>query len=142
MKAKDSYFIEWKTMGHIPREISRYIYFFIKDENGKVFDTFVKYKVSPIPSGGLEVSLPLSFSCKERWVINTIEKFVEEFYSFEYSGNLHSVDDTNDSDDKKEIDYQTITLETENVKEEIDDPEQTDSEIDKNLDIPIVIDDE
>ena len=142
MKAKDSYFIEWKTMGHIPREISRYIYFFIKDENGKVFDTFVKYKVSPIPSGGLEVSLPLSFSCKERWVINTIEMFVEEFYSFEYSGNLHSVDDTNDSDDKKEIDYQTITLETENVKEEIDDPEQTDSEIDKNLDIPIVIDDE
>ena len=40
------------------------------------------------------------------------------------------------------LDYQTITLETVDVEEEIDEPEQIDWEIDKNLDIPNVIDDE
>ena len=36
----------------------------------------------------------------------------------------------------------TITLETEDVEEEIDEPGQTDLEIDKKLDTPIVTDDE
>ena len=41
-----------------------------------------------------------------------------------------------------ESDYQTITLEMAGVEQEIDEPEQIDLEIDKNLDIPIVINDE
>ena len=57
-----------------------------------------------------------------------------------FGGNLHSTDDTNNSDDEEDNDYQTITLETENVEEEIDEPELIDLEIDKNLDIHIVID--
>ena len=36
----------------------------------------------------------------------------------------------------------TITLETEDVEEEIDEPGQTDLEIDKKLDTPIVTDGE
>lgn len=48
----------------------------------------------------------------------TAEEFLENFYSFEFSGNLHSTDDSNDSDDKEDNDYQTITLETEDVEEE------------------------
>ena len=71
-----------------------------------------------------------------------MEEFMENFYSFEYSGNLHSTDETNDSDDEEDNDYQNITLETEDVQEERDEPEQIDLEIDKNLDILIVIDDE
>ena len=67
---------------------------------------------------------------------------MENFYSFEYSGNLHSTDDTNDSDDEEDNDYQNITLETEDVQEERDEPEEIGLEIDKNLDILIVIDDE
>ena len=53
--ARHSYFVGWKTVGHIPREISRYVYFSIKQRNGKVFETLksLKYKASPIPSGGL-----------------------------------------------------------------------------------------
>ena len=39
IKAKHKYFIGWKTVGHIPREISRYVYFFIKEEGGKVIGT-------------------------------------------------------------------------------------------------------
>ena len=127
-------------MGHIPREISRYVYFFIKEENGKVLGTskLLKFKVSPILSGGLEVPLSLTFSCKEKWVIDTMEEFVES--SFECSGNLPSTDDTNASNDEEDNDYYTITLGMEDVKEEKDEPEQVDLKIDKNLDIPIVID--
>ena len=35
VKAKEKYFDGWKTVGHVPSEISQYIYFFIKKENGK-----------------------------------------------------------------------------------------------------------
>ena len=66
-------------MGHIPREISRYVYFLIKEKNGKGFGTLklLKYKVSPIPSGGLQVPFSLTFSCKEKWVVK-------------YHGEIHS----------------------------------------------------
>ena len=49
---------------YIPCVISRYVYFFIKEENGKVFGRLksLKYKMSPIPSGGLEVPLSLTFN--------------------------------------------------------------------------------
>ena len=72
----------------------------------------------PISSGGLEAPRSLTFSCKEKWVIDTTEEFLENFYSFEFSGNLHSTDDSNDSDDKEDNDYQAITLETEDLEEE------------------------
>ena len=39
IKAKHSYFIGWETMRLMAPEISRYVYFFIKEENGKVFGT-------------------------------------------------------------------------------------------------------
>ena len=56
IKAMHSYFVGWKTVRNIPREISHYVYFFIKEESGKFFETLksLKYKASPIPSGGLE----------------------------------------------------------------------------------------
>ena len=98
--------------------------------------------MSPIPSGGQEVPLSLTYPCKEKWLIDTVEEFVENVYSFEYSGNLHSKDDANDSDDEEDNDYQIITLETENGEEEKDEPDQNYLEIDKNFDITIVIDDE
>ena len=70
-----------------------------------------------------------------------MKEFVENFYSFEYSGNLHSTDDNHDSDDEDD-NHLTITLETEDVDEEIEEFEQIDLEIGKNLDIPITTDDE
>ena len=84
--------------------------FFIKEENGKVFGTpkSLKYKTSPIPSGGLEVPLSLTFSCKEKWVVDTMEEFIQNFYTFEYSGNQSL--DTSASEDEDEDDYQTIML--------------------------------
>ena len=53
-------------MGYILREIASYVYFLIKEEKGKVFGT-------------VKTPLSLTFSCKEKWVIDTVE---ENFYSF------------------------------------------------------------
>ena len=52
VNAKEKYFDGWKTVGHVPREISRYIYFFIKKENGKITGKVksLNDKLSPIPS--------------------------------------------------------------------------------------------
>ena len=48
-----------KTVGHVPREISRHIFFFLKEENAKVeyFVYSTQYEPSPIPAGGLEIPL-------------------------------------------------------------------------------------
>ena len=37
-KERHSYFVGWKTAGYVPREISHYVYVFIKEENGKVLE--------------------------------------------------------------------------------------------------------
>ena len=108
IKTKNPYFIDWKTVGHILREISRYVYFFIKEQNGNVSGTLksLKYKPSPIPFGGLEVPLLLKFPAKDKWVVDTMEEFVLNFYSYEYSGNLSIADEDDD-------DYQAIMIESE-----------------------------
>ena len=142
IKSRHSYFVGWKTVRHIPREISRYVYFFIKKENGKGFGTLksLKYKVSPIPSGILEVPLSLTFLCKEKWVVDSMEKFIQNVYIFEYSRN-QSVD-TSDSKDEED-DYQTIVLEPENEVDEEREKSQSDKidlEIDKDIPVPVVID--
>ena len=88
------YFTGWKTVGHIPSQILRYVYFFIKQERDRVYGKLksLKYKTSPIPSGGLEV--PLKFESQDKWVTDAMEKFV---------GNLYSFDE-----DEEEIDFETI----------------------------------
>ena len=91
IKTKNPYFNDWKTVGHIPREISRYVYFFIKEENGNVSGTLksLKYKPSPIPSGGLEVPLLLKFSAKDKWVVDTMEEFeIQETETESQSSNI------------------------------------------------------
>ena len=121
IKTKNPYFNNWKTVGHIPREISRYVYFSIKEENGNVSGTLksLKYKLSQIPSRGLEVPLLLTFSAKDKWVVDTMEEFVLNFYSYEYSGNLSIADneDDNEDDDEDDDDYQAIMIESEETRD-------------------------
>ena len=50
------------TVGHVPREISRYIYYFIR--HGGMIDGHVAdlaKRRSPIPAGGTEINLKLFF---------------------------------------------------------------------------------
>lgn len=110
IRAKHKYFIGWKTVGHIPRELSRYVYFFIKEEKGKVTGSLksVKYKPSPIPAGGLEVPLQLKFKCPNRKTLDDMEKFVEDFYSFDYTGIMADSEEGED-----DIDFEIVTIEPE-----------------------------
>ena len=68
VKGKHKYFKDWRTDGHVPRIIWRYIYFFIKKEGGTISNNVesLNYKLSPVPSRGLEVPLQLIFSCSKK----------------------------------------------------------------------------
>ena len=81
----------------------------------------------------------MAFSCKEKWVVDTMEEFIQNFYTFEYSGN-QSID-TSDSENEEEDDYQTTVLEPENEEDEETEKSQSDKidlEIDKGIPIPII----
>lgn len=52
-----------ETVGDIPRNVSEYLFYLIGENEGCV-DGFVlstRYRLSPIPSGGLEIRLILTF---------------------------------------------------------------------------------
>ena len=103
-------FYSWKTVGHIPREISRHVYYFIKREdgfiNGSVIST--KYRPSPFPSGGLEIPLLLRFSWPEQKIFEKMKKFVDSLYDYDYRG----IDDEESSDEEETA----IVIETDQSK--------------------------
>ena len=52
-----------ETVGHIPRKVSEHLLYLIGENEGCV-DGFVlstRYRLSPIPSGGLEIPFMLTF---------------------------------------------------------------------------------
>ena len=72
-------------MGHIPKEISRHCHFFLKGNiTGHLICT--NYKVSPIPAGGLEVPLLLTFFIKSERIFELMKSFVNNLYEYDYSG--------------------------------------------------------
>ena len=77
-----------KTVGHIPREISRHTYFFLKEEGGTIDGIVqsVQYRPSPIPAGGLEIPLLLNFKSRRYITHSKMEEFVTTLYSYDYTG--------------------------------------------------------
>ena len=114
VKAKEKYFNGWKTVGQVPREISRYIYLFI---TGNVKS--LNYKLSPIPSGALETPLQLTFSCPVKWVQDKMKDFTDDFYSHDFTGILNNDESSDDGDTE-------IDLESVDVVEDDDDEEKAD----------------
>ena len=122
-------------MGHIPREISCHVYYFINTEvgfvNGLVIS--IKYRPSPIPSVGLEIPLLLKFSCPEQKTFEKMENFVDSLYDYEYSG----VNDKENSDEEEaaivtETDKSKLVSYTDSSSEE-----EEDLHVDVNFDEPI-----
>lgn len=94
--------IQLRTVGHIPREISRHVYFFLKEENGKV-DGLVystKYRPSPIPAGGLEIPLLLNFNSTRYITHIKMKGFVTSLYSYDYEPEK-SNDDEDDGNEEQ-----------------------------------------
>ena len=105
-------------MGHTPREISRYVFFFLKEENGKIEGSVhsTQYGCSPIPAGGLEIPLMLTFKSARYITHEKMKEFVTSLYSYEFHRK------NTDTDDEDEIDF---------IIEEIKNNEQEDSEVEK-----------
>ena len=97
IKVKNVFYDVWDTVGHIPREISRHTYFFLTEEGGQVCGTVmsVVYRSSPIPGGGLEIPLNLTFKCNEATTVIKMKNFVREMYDYNY---LEKMDDDDEDD--------------------------------------------
>ena len=104
IKIKNRFFENWITVGHIPKEISRHCYFFMK-EGGEISGYLVStnYKPSPIPAGGLEVPLLLTFSVKNEQIFEQMKEFVTTLYDYEYKGMNEDESKDEDSDDENVI---------------------------------------
>ena len=65
-KRKSIEYLTPLTVGHIPLEISRFVYFFLErggKKEAKVYRT--KCEESPIPKGGLEIVTQVTFKIEE-----------------------------------------------------------------------------
>ena len=98
------------TVGHIPREISWYVYFFIKQEDGRVYGKLksLKHKPFPIPSGDLKVPLLLKFKSQDKWVT---ESRIQLFFRF--CGGTFVNDE-----DEGEIDFEILDVKNSNENNE------------------------
>ena len=78
IRAKNRYFSNLITVGHVPRDISRHVHFFIKAEGGKVNENVksLTYRPSPIPSEGLEIPRQLKLLCGQRENLDITNAFV------------------------------------------------------------------
>ena len=104
IKIKNRFFDNWITVGHIPRETLHHCYFFMK-EGGEISGYLVStnYKPSPIPAGGLEVPLLLTFSVKNEQIFEQMKEFVTNLYDYEYTGMKEDESEDEDSDDENVI---------------------------------------
>ena len=99
----------------------------------------LKYKASPIPSGGLEVPLSLKFKCDQKWVLDAMEEFVDNFYSYDFTGNLAN----DEGEDDESVDFDTVVIEEgEKFKDSSsDDEHKGETEMDLSGEIPVVVSD-
>ena len=104
--------------GTYSNEISRHCYFFLK-EDGNITGHLIctNYKVSPIPAGGLEVPLLLTFSVKSERIFELMKSFVNDLHEYNYTGEQAKNNEEESSNDEG-IDIQ-ITVE-ENATNEND----------------------
>jgi len=103
-----------ETVGHVPREISRHVYFFLKEEGGKV-DGYVlstQYRPSPIPAGGLEIPLLLNFKSPRYVTHQKMKDFLTKLYSWDFEGSKTTEDEDDEEKDEE------INFDIENDEEE------------------------
>ena len=115
----DKYAVAWmlksKTklvadvVGHVPQEISRFAYFFLK--HGGSIEAIVqaeKYRCSPIAKGGLEIVLEAVFKIDDskREILCRLKDFIQQNYdSAELEDSFHALDDNSKSlaEDDEEV---------------------------------------
>ena len=63
------------TVGHVPRELSRFVFYFIQ-EGGQVTGTIASTlpRISPIPKGGLELPILMHFTHENKAISSKMEE--------------------------------------------------------------------
>ena len=94
------------TVGHVPLEVSKLCYYFIchnVEISGVVEDS--RHRRSPIPSGGLEVKLKLTFKGLGD-IVCKMKQLIREAYTWEYTGEQPDRDEPVplEEDGEEEID--------------------------------------
>ena len=118
------------VVGHVPREISRFVWFFIT-HGGKIeaHVLSVKPKSSPIPSGGLEIILRVKFSIDEKHanILKHLRQLIEENYELDIESNcsdgildlqLEKDEDDGDDDDDDDVDVLFIDDDSDDIENE------------------------
>ena len=59
------------------------------------------YKVSPIPTGGLQVPLLLTFSVKSERIFKVMKSFVNDLYDYNYTGEQAEINEEESGDDEE-----------------------------------------
>ena len=77
-------------------------------------------KPSPILSGGLEVSLLLTVSWPEERVRNKVKDFINDFYTYDFTGIIQNDDSSGESD--IEIDLELTEKEDDKIEVEASTP--------------------
>ena len=94
------------TVGRVPLEVSKLCYYFMchnGEISGVVEDS--RHRRSPIPSGGLEVKLKLTFKGLGD-IVYKMKQLIREAYTWEYTGEQPDRDEPVplEEDDEEEID--------------------------------------
>ena len=90
-----------ETVGHMPREVSRHTYFYIKEEGGRIDGSVLStcYRPSPIPSGGLEISLMMTFKSPRYITHQKMKDFMTKLYCYDHKPVTENVESDSDSDE-------------------------------------------
>ena len=106
IKIKNCFFNTLITVRHIPREISRHVHFFIKTEGGKTIVNVksLTHRPFPIPSGGLEIQLELTFTCGNKLALDLMNGFVKSLYDWNFTGLAQVNKDEGDDEEESDSD--------------------------------------
>ena len=90
-----------ETLGHIPREVSRHTYSYIKEEEGRIGGSVLstRYRPSPIPSGGLEILLMMTFRSPRYITHHKMKDFMTKLYCYNHKPVTENVESDFDSDE-------------------------------------------
>ena len=100
------------TVGHMPREISRHVFFFLSSEGGTIDGTVLstRYRLSPIPAGGLEIPLWLTFRSPNLSTHHKMRDFVQKLYDYEYGAKIDDPDDSEPEEDSIDLSIEAVPM--------------------------------
>ena len=90
-----------ETVGHMPREVSRYAYLYIKEEGVRIdgSDLSTRYRPSRIRSGGLEISLMMTFRSPRYITHQKMKDFMTRLYFYDHKPVTENVESDSNSDE-------------------------------------------